>query len=233
LKRIIEKSPFLVLFSKNSETQMDFKVLNLDGQKKILDVGCGGGGAIANFARLGHECVGVEIHKNAAEFGSRTFGKLCSFVIADACHLPFRDRCFDIVYSTEFFSHVTDVFQALSEQTRSLRKAGQLLVRDGNFLCPPILFDLLLLYPIRTKGKYGGLKWMLNHDKILSDAYGFGFKMKDENVKTLNWWRVTINGHPNLELKLATTSVVLHHPNWIAKLFEQVLGEIVVLAERT
>lgn len=233
MKWIMEKSPFSVLFSGKNWLQASLKVLNLDRQKKILEIGCGFGTQIANFARLGHECIGLEIHKSTAKKANRINGKLCSFVIADACHLPFREGCFDIVYSNEFFSHVTDILHALSEQTRSLKQVGQLLVRDGNFLCPLLLFDLLFLYPIRTKGRYGGLKWMFKHDKILCNLYGSDVKQKDENVKTLNWWRTAIMNQPNLKLKSATTSFVLRHPNWIARLFKQVLGQIIVLAEKT
>lgn len=233
LKRIWRKGPCAFLpFGKNW-LKVSLKVLNLDCRKRILDVGCGFGRQIANFARLGHECVGVDLHKITVEEGNRVRGKLCGFVVADACHLPFREGCFDIVYSNEFFSHVTDVKQALSEQTRLLKRIGQLLVRDGNFLSPLRLFDLLLLYPLRTRGTYGGLKWIFKHDRIVCNLYGSGLKEKDENIKSLNWWCTIVMDQPNLKLQLATTSFALRHPNWITKLFNQLLGQIIVLAEKT
>jgi SAM-dependent methyltransferase len=226
------KSPFVVLFSDKNWLKVSLDVLNLDSQKNILDVGCGAGTQLAYFARLGHMCVGVELDKDAAQEAFLVNGKLCDFVVADACHLPFRMDFFDIVYSNESMSHVADTKQALAEQTRLVKGGGHLLVRDGNFLFPIQLLDLLFLYPIRTRGRYGGLKWMLNYDKVISDIYGSGYPGKDENIKTLNWWRAVIMNQKGLRLKISTTSFAQRHPNWLVRIFKQFLGQIIVLAEK-
>jgi len=77
---------------------------------KILEVGCGIGTDLIQFARRGAGYVvgyditpkSVKITKNRFElYGLRLKGK---FLIGDAENLPFKDNCFDFVYSFGVFT---------------------------------------------------------------------------------------------------------------------------------
>lgn len=209
---------------------MNVDLLKLDNQcKNVLDVGCGSGVQMKEFIHAGCDCVGVDLVKESALMAKANGNS--GAVNADACHLPFSSGCFDIVYSNEFFSHVTDMQKALAEQKYVLKKGGKLLIRDSNFLCPFTLFDLLVLYPIRTLGKYGGLKWLFSLEKSESNIYGSSTIQKDENIKMLSWWRKFLLNQRGFKLVRASTSYALRHPR--VKFFEQILGQIIVIAERT
>ncbi len=71
-----------------------------------LDVGCGGN-------KRGD--IGVDIRREKPVD-----------VIADCCHLPFRDSTFGGVSSTTLLEHCLNPFQTLQEQVRVLRKGGTL-----------------------------------------------------------------------------------------------------------
>jgi SAM-dependent methyltransferase len=210
------KSPLKLPFNDRNWMLVSKKVLNLCQPRRVL----------------GHECTGVDLNKDSVRRAQTAYGALCSFIVADGCYMPFKDRCFDTIYSNETLSHVVDLAGVLSEQIRSLRREGELMVRDGNLLFPLSLMELLIFYPVRTRGKYGGLKWVFNYDKVLSNIYGTSFRGKDENIRTLNWWRSALMNYPDLKLKLATTSYVVAHPNWLTRLLAQLIGQVVVVAKK-
>jgi ubiquinone/menaquinone biosynthesis C-methylase UbiE len=198
--------------------------------KTVLDVGCGDASELGNFARRGCECFGLDLVREGL---AKTRERIkVEVVVGDACHLPFKADCFDIVYSQEFFSHVSNFSATLNEQIRVLRCKGELLIRDGNILCPFTLLDVLVLYPIRSKGRYGGLKWLINHEKNIRNIYGSSFIMKDENVKSLLWWKKQIRREERLTLKLATTSYAMHWPKLVSRILELFAGQIILVLQK-
>jgi SAM-dependent methyltransferase len=89
--------------------------------KTVLDVGCGGGSKIAQFASTfkAKSYVGVDISEEALSLMRQNGFKNQSFIQADARSLPFGDNSFDIVIaiaSLEFLGR--DIVQALSEMRR-------------------------------------------------------------------------------------------------------------------
>jgi SAM-dependent methyltransferase len=227
------KSPLRLLFGDRNWLFISNKVLNLERQSKILELGCGNGARLTYFLEMGHECTGIDLNKESIKKANTAISGSCNFIIADGCNMPFADESFDMVFSNETLSHVNDIPTALSEQIHSLRRRGDLMIRDGNLLFPLVLLDLLFFYPIRTRGRYGGLQWVLNYDKVLSNIYGTDLSGKDENIKTLNWWRTMIKSYPNLKLKVAATSYVVAHPNWLIRFLIDIVGQVIIVAEKT
>lgn len=218
-------------FSKfRKEDQHASKIFHVLKDKVVLEVGCASGENLDEFARTGCECFGVEIVKPCCIDGQRTRRR--NMVVADACHLPFRTESFDFVFSNEAMSHFTDITSALHEQCRVLQREGQLLIRDGNPLCPFVFFDLLILYPLRTRGKYGGLKWLFTCDQIKENTYGSGPTMKDENIKTLLWWKKEVRQLYGLKLELATTSYTQYLPKLYSGVFELFAGQNIILLRK-
>lgn len=108
---------------------------------RILDVGCGGGAAIAEMLTLSensridgvdHSEVSVEETKalNRAHLGRRV-----TVVQGDVGHLPFPDHCYDLVTAMETVYFWPDVNCALKEVMRVLKPGGKLLI--GCESCDP------------------------------------------------------------------------------------------------
>jgi len=219
-----------------NQIETDIKLLKIKGGDKILDVGCAFGFSLMEFANLGFNCSGIEITKEFAQIAgtvSNYFGLRIGIVIGDACHLPYPGNSFDAVMSTEFFSHVADSNKALEEQIRVLKRGGRLLIRDGNILCPLTLYDLLFAFPFRTKGKYGGIKWILTRKRVIQNYLDRGFDGKLEDIKSLYWWKDNLKKYKNLEIDKATTGFAYRHPGITSNIFEPFLGQTLIVIRKT
>ena len=69
---------------------------------KLLEVGCGMGTDLLQFARGGAICTGVDLTPRSIEISRRRFDLYevpGTFLITDGEKLPFADNSFDVVYS--------------------------------------------------------------------------------------------------------------------------------------
>ena len=98
----------------------------VDG-KRVLDIGCGLGGALCAFLDKGASyVVGIEINKRRVRFSQEYIGNRAHshLLAADASHLPFADRSFDLVLSESTFEHFQEPEGVLKEVGRVLRPGG-------------------------------------------------------------------------------------------------------------
>lgn len=108
--------------------------LEFRGDERVLDVGCGDGyitRIIASRLPAG-SVVGVDASPRMIEVArSRPDppGAETQFLVADACHLPFRGE-FDSVVSFNALHWVTDQGAALTAIARSLRRVGRVVVQQ-------------------------------------------------------------------------------------------------------
>jgi SAM-dependent methyltransferase len=85
----------------------------------VLDVGCGTselakGSVNVDFCRSD---VNVQVGEQLVGEVSRV-KNIPNFVVADACHLPFKDNCFTVVYSSHTIEHVAKPALMLKELLR-------------------------------------------------------------------------------------------------------------------
>ncbi len=95
--------------------------------KRLLEVGCGMGTDLLQFARGGAICTGVDLTPRSVEISSLHFGLYdmrADFVLGDGERLPFADESFDVVYSNGVLHHTPDTAQAVREVHRVLRPGG-------------------------------------------------------------------------------------------------------------
>src|ERR1041385_1659202 len=93
----------------------------------LLEIGCGMGSDLVQFARGGAICTGVDITPRSIEIARHRFalyGQPGNFAVADAEHLPFSDESFDVVYSNGVLHHTPDTAAAVRELHRVLRPGG-------------------------------------------------------------------------------------------------------------
>lgn len=102
--------------------------------KKILEVGCGRGATLLEFARRGGDVTGLDYSEEALatcrELASRNGieGRI-RFVNGDARSLPFPCESFDFVFNVGLIEHFEDPSGILAEQHRVLRRGGFLLLQ--------------------------------------------------------------------------------------------------------
>jgi ubiquinone/menaquinone biosynthesis C-methylase UbiE len=95
--------------------------------KRLLEVGCGMGTDLLQFARGGARCTGIDLTPRSVEITRHRFklyGADGSFMISDGEHLPFRTESFDVVYSNGVLHHTPDTAGAIREVHRVLRPGG-------------------------------------------------------------------------------------------------------------
>ena len=95
--------------------------------KRLLEIGCGMGTDLLQFARGGAVCTGVDLTPRSVEISSLHFGRYdmwADFALADGEHLPFADESFDVVYSNGVLHHTPDTAQAIKEAHRVLKPGG-------------------------------------------------------------------------------------------------------------
>ena len=94
---------------------------------RLLEIGCGMGTDLLQFARGGARCVGVDLTPRSVEITRhrfRLYDTPGAFMIADGERLPFASESFDVVYSNGVLHHTPDTLGAIREVHRVLRPGG-------------------------------------------------------------------------------------------------------------
>jgi SAM-dependent methyltransferase len=95
--------------------------------KRLLEVGCGMGTDLLQFARGGARVTGVDLTPRSIETSRKhlqLYDRTGDFAITDAETLPFADKSFDVVYSNGVLHHTPDTAGAVREIHRVLRPGG-------------------------------------------------------------------------------------------------------------
>src|SRR6185369_12524754 len=94
---------------------------------RLLEIGCGMGTDLMQFARGGARCTGIDLTPRSIEITRhrfRLYGADGNFMISDGEHLPFQSESFDVVYSNGVLHHTPDTARAIREVHRVLRPGG-------------------------------------------------------------------------------------------------------------
>ncbi len=94
---------------------------------RLVEIGCGMGTDLLQFARGGAHCTGVDLTPRSVEISRLHFDLYrmrADFVLSDAERLPFSDESFDVVYSNGVLHHTPGTEAAVREAHRILRPGG-------------------------------------------------------------------------------------------------------------
>ena len=97
------------------------------GGARLLEVGCGMGTDLLQFARGGSLCTGLDITPRSIEISRHRFALYnlpASFVLSDGERLPFVSETFDVVYSNGVLHHTPNTAGAIEDIHRVLREGG-------------------------------------------------------------------------------------------------------------
>src|ERR1700722_4227099 len=93
--------------------------------EKVLEVGCGTGSDLLQFAKHGALATGVDLTAKHVELARLRVGNLAPVHQADARHLPLADESFDYVYSHGVRHHCEEPERVVAEMLRVLRPGGR------------------------------------------------------------------------------------------------------------
>jgi ubiquinone/menaquinone biosynthesis C-methylase UbiE len=95
---------------------------------RLLEVGCGMGTDLLQFARGGASVTAVDLTPRSIETSRQhleLYGQHGKFAIADCERLPFADASFDVAYSNGVLHHTADTASAVREIHRVLTPGGE------------------------------------------------------------------------------------------------------------
>lgn len=106
--------------------------------KRYLDVGCGYGGFVREFAQRGYEAVGVELQRHLAEFSRANCVDLPNARIVEGDLLKLDAGgigTFDLISCNDVIEHVQDATVAIEVLARMVRPGGELFLEIPNKDC--------------------------------------------------------------------------------------------------
>jgi ubiquinone/menaquinone biosynthesis C-methylase UbiE len=99
--------------------------------KKVLEIGCGAGVDLLQFARAGAEVAARDLTENAVFLASKNLnreGYSGDIRQGNAEALDFSDETFDVVYSHGVLHHTVDTEKAIAEVHRVLKPGGEAII---------------------------------------------------------------------------------------------------------
>jgi SAM-dependent methyltransferase len=94
---------------------------------RLLEVGCGMGTDLLQFARGGAHCTGIDLTPRSIAITRQRFAlyeQPVELLIGDGERLPFANDTLDVVYSNGVLHHTPDTAGAISELHRVLKHSG-------------------------------------------------------------------------------------------------------------
>jgi ubiquinone/menaquinone biosynthesis C-methylase UbiE len=117
--------------------------------RKVLDIGCGPGWLVRNYASNGADVYAVDIANKAIELTQKMldiFNLSAQLQVANAETLPFEDNTFDFVSSSGVLHHTPDMQKAVDEAFRVLKPGCEAVISVyyKNILLNKALFPFVL-----------------------------------------------------------------------------------------
>ena len=133
--------------SPGGANEVDLIIGGVDlNQKKILDFGCGCGGAILHIAEKysASELMGVDIEESVITRATRlastkSLERLAKFKLIERGQLPFAENSFDVVFSKDALISSSSTFEKTTSQSI-------LLLSNIFFLTPLLEAKIIFIY---------------------------------------------------------------------------------------
>lgn len=93
--------------------------------QRVLEIGCGTGCDLLQFAKHGAEAIGIDITPEHLRLARERVGSLAEVREADATDLPFPNESFDYVYSHGVLHHIEIPRRVVEEIFRVLKPSGR------------------------------------------------------------------------------------------------------------
>jgi SAM-dependent methyltransferase len=116
------------------------KSFNISAGHKVLDLGCGIGGATLSIAEITGPtglAAGVDLSSAMIEYATRRTAnrREIEFRLGDACSVPYPDGFFDVARSERLFLYLPDRLAAINEMMRVVKPGGRVCLLDTDIDC--------------------------------------------------------------------------------------------------
>lgn len=123
------------LFKRNVYVVARYKLIldlieNEIKDKKVLDIGCGDGVLSYLLALKGASTTGIDTSEEAVRFAKEKCkdSKNMDFLVASAYKIPFEDKSFDYIVSSDVIEHLKYPEKMVSEIKRVWNKKGKIII---------------------------------------------------------------------------------------------------------
>jgi len=194
-------------FSRQVELIVDG--LGPPGRGRFLEIGPGIGITLFELQARGYDIEALDtvpanvdlISKIAATWAP---GLRCR--LGDVARLDDSPGSYAGIYGIHVWEHVHDQEAALRACARALAPGGRLVIIDGNLLFAVHWRDFFWERAIRRRDPLAGFRWLMHKSEVRED-FGMGWRGKDEDIKTVWWWRRALAAIPELRIVEATTTI--------------------------
>jgi SAM-dependent methyltransferase len=104
-----------------------YELLQIEPGSRVVDVGCGGGTAVAELADIGADVVGIDAAEEAVAFAREHHPGL-RFEVGDAQRLPIADESLDGYRAEKLYHALDDPDKACAEARRVLVPGGRIVL---------------------------------------------------------------------------------------------------------
>ncbi len=138
----------------------EFLPLNLKG-KRLLDAGCGTGWFSAQAADRGAVVTSIDVGIKLLH----EVRKKCqaTVVVGSVLNLPFKNKSFDIVVSSEVIEHTANPLSAVVEMARVVKQGGVLIITTPN----KFWYWSLVIATVFKLRKYQGIENWISWNQLL------------------------------------------------------------------
>ena len=208
--------------------------------KRIMDIGCGYGWFVKEFAKNGGVVTGIDLSPAAVELTKKmlTYYKLTAEIReANAEELPFADNTFDLVFSNGVLHHTPETQKAVDEAWRVLKPGGRAVISlyYRNLLLRPFMFKVTQTVMRLFGMKVVGRENMANSSSVeefvrqydgTDNPIGKVYSQK-EAAQLFRKFRITGTELHYFPKRFLPEVIRRHIPLWLHKLLDNKLGTMI------
>lgn len=121
-------------------------IQSLPRSSRVLEIGAGGGFTLESLRRMGFSALfGSDLTSTTLQEMRRRLGQI-DLVATDAELLPFQNRTFDVLISSDVVEHLPNLARHIGEVARVLSIGGSFLIKTPNRLMAERYYRLRGLY---------------------------------------------------------------------------------------